>query len=125
MAAVTFNTILLNLASDSTQVVSLWCIDQIGGGPQTPGEDRQYGTRIRGVDTGVITQTRALAAQDVDPGVLSAFLAMAGQTCCFRDPTGTKFYGTFRSPAVTWHNYDANADVSFTFTEQSYSEAAS
>ena len=26
MAAVTFNTILLNLASDPTQVVSLWCI---------------------------------------------------------------------------------------------------
>jgi hypothetical protein len=124
MAAVTFNTVILNLADDVTQTLTLLYVSGVSGGPTNSGEDRQYGTRVRGVATGVTTQTRTITADELEPSEVATLFAFAGQTLCFRDPTGTKFYGTFRSPAVTWNAYSNTAGVSFTVTEQTFSEAA-
>lgn len=124
MASVTFNTIIFTLVSDPTQSLVLSYVTGISGGPVNSGEDRQYGTRIRGVNTGVTVQSRAVTAEAVEPADVATLCdVFAGESMCYRDPNGAKYFGTFRTPAVTWHNYDTGADVSLTFTQQTYDES--
>lgn len=135
MASVSFQTVVLNLASDLSQVLALKFVTQINPAPQTPGEDRMYGNgRYRSVSTGAPQKQQAIAAAAVEPADLATLLSWCGvnvygqpadapQLLCYRDDSGEKFYGTIRSPQVTRHQYDPNADVSFTITETTYDES--
>lgn len=137
MAQVQFSTVVLNLASDLSQRLVLQFVTQINPAPQTPGEDRVYGNaRFRAVSTGATQKQHAIAAQALEPAELATLTAWAGVTAygqpngapvalCYRDDSGEKYYGTIRSPQITRHQFDPNADVSFTFTETTFDETVS
>lgn len=123
MASVSLKTVWLNLASDLTQSVAVEFVTQINPAPQTPGEDRMYGNgRYRGVTAGGTQKQVGLAFQAVEPDVLATLRSWDGLLLCYRDDSGEKFYGSYRSPQITRHPYDANADVTLTITEKTWSE---
>lgn len=124
MAVVTLTTVWMNLASDLTQSLVVEFVTQINPSPQTPGEDRMYGNgRYRGLTAGATQNQVQLAFAGVDPATLATLRAWDGQLVCYRDPSGEKFYGSYRSPQVSRHPYDADADVTLTVTEKTFSEA--
>lgn len=124
MASVALRTVVFNLASDPSQVLVIDWVTQINPAPQTPGEDRMYGTgRYRALTAGTRQQTVALAFAGCDPATVAQLEAWDGVLLCYRDDSGRKFFGTYRSPQITRHSYNADADVSLTFTETTYFEA--
>lgn len=123
MASITLDTAWLNLASDLTQYVAIPVVTQINAQPQTLGETRRYGTRIRGVKSDGGTQRQeSLAFDDCAPALVAQLREWDGQVLLYRDSTGEKFFGLFFSPQITWHQYDDRAAVSMTFSEITVSE---
>ena len=122
MATVTLKTVWLNLASDPSQYLSLPLTTAVDLSPSTPGEDRQYGTLLRAITTGVTQRQAKVSVAALEPADVAIIRAWDGLTICYRDDSGMKFFGTYRSPQIVRHQYDANSDVSFTVTETSFSE---
>lgn len=124
MASITLRTVWLNLAADVTQQLSFLYVTDIDPSPITPGEDREYGGgRFRSVLTGSTQQKVAMAASAVSPEDVATLRAWDGKAVCYRDDSGLKFYGTYRSPSVKRHQYNEDSDVSLTITETTVSEA--
>lgn len=123
MAFVALSTVWLNLASDLSQSLSLDFVTGIDPSPSTPGDDRQYGTRFRAVLTGATQRQVKVSAQAVTPDQVATLRAWDGLTVCYRDDSGLKFYGTYRSPQISRHQYNPDSDVSFTVTEVTVSES--
>jgi hypothetical protein len=116
-------TVVLSLASDLSQTLTLQFVTSIGRSPQTPGETRMYGTgRYSAVTSGATQQQNTVSAVALTPADVAQLQAWDGLTLLYRDDQD-RFYGCYRSPQVTRHQYDPNADVSFTFAELSFVEA--
>lgn len=122
MARVDLPCPVLTLVSDPTQSLVLLLAQSVNVTPQTPGEDRMYGAgRYRGVTSGATQRQYAVTADAVTPAEVALLRAWDGQRLCFRDDSGEKCFGWFRSPTVARHAFDSDAAVSFTFTELTYS----
>lgn len=123
MASVTITTVWLALASDLSQAVGIPVVTQVNMQPQTLGETRRYGKRIRGITSAGGTQrTVALAFDDCTPALVAQLRAWDGQVLLYRDMTGEKMFGWYLGPQISWHPYDTHASVSLTFSEITVSE---
>jgi hypothetical protein len=125
VASITLQGVWLTLASDQTQSLHLQFATQINPQPQTPGDVRMYGNgRYVGLSAGATQQQYAIAAEAVPAEDVATLRSWDGVLLCYRDDRAAKTWGLFRSPQVTWHPYNTDADVSFTFVEVTYSDLA-
>jgi hypothetical protein len=123
MASVGLSTVWLNLASDLAQSLSFEFVTGIDPSPSTPGEDRQYGAgRFRAVLSGSTQKQAKVTAQAVTADQVATLREWDGLLVCYRDDSGLKFYGTYRSPQISRHQYNPDSDVSLTITETTVSE---
>lgn len=123
MASVTLTTVWLNLAADLTQALSFLIVSAIDPTPITPGDDREYGNgRFRAVLTGATQQKVTFTALAVPATDIATLRNWDGQAVCYRDDSGLKFYGTYRSPSIPRHQYDTDSDVTLTITETTVAE---
>ena len=123
MASVTFQGVLLSLVSDETDVIWLPFATQVNPSDQTPGEDRMYGDgRYNGLTAGATQRQHAVASEAVPQADAMKLRSWSGRQIWYRDDWGEKYVGSFRSPQVTRHPYNTECAVSFTVTEQTYSD---
>lgn len=114
----------LKMESDPSQSLHFEFVTQVLAQPQTPGEDRMYGNgRYVQLTAGATQRQYAIAAQAIPAQDVATLLAWDSALLYYLDDRNARMFGSYRSPQVTWHQYDADADVSFTFTEKTYSEA--
>lgn len=123
MAIIHLHTAWLNLASDLSQKLVIQFATQIDPQPKTAAEFRSYGqNRWRLATTGATQRSQVISAVAVTPAELALLRAWTAKTVLYRDDSGEKFYGAYLDPQIKRHQYDVNADVSFTVMELTHSE---
>lgn len=114
----------LNLYSDLSQSLNLLYATQINLTPQTPGETRMYGAaRYVSLSAGATQRQVSLVFEAVTPDEVATLQAWDGQLLLYRDDSGARFFGSYRSPQINRHPYDDESSVSFTFAELTVDES--
>lgn len=125
MATLTLGTVWLNLAANPVQFLTLSHATAVQLQPVNPQTDRMYGGgRIRAVSAGAIQEVFAVSVASVSPADLAVLRTWNGRILWYRDDAGNKFACSYKNLAVSRHQYNTRADVTFTVTQKTLSEAA-
>lgn len=125
MAHVDLTRAYLTLASDQTQTLVLSTVKKVEN-PFVNGSVNQYaGGRFRAVTQAGVSNSDDLTFTLVDRATRDTLESWIGQVVCYRDPHGTKHWGTYllyQSTEQTGANY---SDVELTaFLTVTYSDLA-
>lgn len=123
MATVSLSAAWLALASAPATSVQVMVTARPYTPSQSGGVVRYANGRYRAITVAGTSRALDVTANLVSQTVQATLESWIGQTVLYRDPQGMKMYGVFYQLKETPRMWPAVADIQFTLTEVTYSEA--